>query len=320
MSLKITPCALISYSSFSDVYQTIMYESNLSALKTKDNNVSSEIFTKIGTPNDTRGLMKSIQENINTTTNYLFYPYVISKNTNITSNECKNFVFVLVPYNKPDHVIGFIEGGTFSLNKIILLPAKQNWKMSQSISSLNDVVEEQNINAKIFFSGELDNTVTNFEYSYLSVSDKPTDIPTKKIGFTPFGNFSIGYKATPCVKDYCNFFFLPVKIDDKQRVKIGDIRELNKGKYNYSGTTKIGNVLVSSVVALGIVADAFSGRFTSRNTAMPDARNYEINALPICFGYSEMPVLQSIQKFTGGSYYKYKLNKYTKKIKKLLNK
>lgn len=41
------PCALIAYSSFSDVYQTITYESNLSALKSSSNNVSSEIFSKI---------------------------------------------------------------------------------------------------------------------------------------------------------------------------------------------------------------------------------------------------------------------------------
>ena len=124
----------------------------------------------------------------------MFYPYVISKNTTISKDGCSGLVFILVPENKKNHVVGFIDGGTFSLNKMVLIPLKIDLNVSSlKITSWKDIIDEQNMpkGAKIFFSGEVNNKIIGHEYSYFCVSENIDKQQNKKIGFTPFGNFSL---------------------------------------------------------------------------------------------------------------------------------
>jgi hypothetical protein len=298
----------MAYSSFSDVYQTIMYESNFAVLKIKNNEVSCEIFTKIGNDRDSIGLMKNVKDAKN---NYLIYPYVVSKNTKINNDGCNGLEFVFVPYSMPNYVVGFIEGGLLSKNKMVLMKMKKDVNLSKmtKITSYKDIIDEKDYqkDAKIFFSGELNNKIVGAEYSYLKVSDKMNSDPLEKIGFTPFGNFSLNKKLVPCVKDYCNFFFLP--INDKE-VKIGQIEPLSQGSYKYAGITKIAPIV-------GVVADIASvvtGSLSSSRHSSKDLKLHEtkINALPICFGYKNMPVISDL---AGGYYQKYV--KYMNKLEQM---
>jgi hypothetical protein len=304
------PCALIAYSSFSDVYRTIMYQSNFSALKVKDNDVSCEIFTKIGDAYDEFGLMQKIRKNVN---DYLIYPYVISRNTKINKDGCDGLEFILVPYAKPDHIIGFIEGGLLSKNKMVLMRMKKDVDLMKikSINSYTDVIDEKDYQkgAKIIFSGELDNKIMGSEYSYLKVSEKSGANPSEKIGFTPFGNFSLNNKSVPCAKDYCNVFFLP--IDITSGIKRGKIEPLSQGSYNYAGTTKMAGVAAVAADIAAVATGSYKGSSISQKIQLHETK---VSALPVCFGYRLMP---GIGVLAGGYYSKYM--KYLQKIESLEN-
>jgi hypothetical protein len=319
--MNFTPCAIIAYSSFSDAYSTIIYESNLSALKTKENGeVVCEVFSKIGNEKSSRGLINGI--NINKKNNYLFYPYVIQSNTKINSNGCSGFKFVIVPVNNMDYVVEFLPD-----NKMNLI------KLNKPINEINfatDINFTNKKNPKIFFSGELNNQIIAHEYSYLSVSDKFNDTPITKIGLTPLGGFSLNQKSSFCVKDYCNFFFMPMKItNDQLLIRSKSTKELNKEGYEYAGVTKIVPLAIGVVYISGILLDLLSGKSTGINSnnlpnSKLDVRKISVKFPPICFGYTNMPKQgDKLYKLKGGNflgdYWAYKLNKYSQKINMLKN-
>lgn len=345
---KVNPCVILGYSNFSDAYKSLVYEGNFSALKVKnDTEVKCEIFTKIGNVNDTRGLMKTLKEKKK---DYLFYPYVINKNTKINKDGCSGFEFILVPYAYPDSVVCVVET-TFSVSMKII-PMKNNIDLNsiQQIKSISDLVDSSKLppNSRIFFSGELNNKIMSREYSFLLINDKLNSIPEKKIGFTPLGNFSLNTKLIPCSKDYCNFFFLPINDDDKNIPKIAEIKPLNQGSYNYAGNVKLGTTAASvavgmvavPVIALSVLDTKPSSASSLSRHMLPNtgntsnllqssksdnksinikdpAKTSEFNmletsvfVLPICFGYSTMPIIGN----QSGGIYKNKYLKYRNKL------